>query len=194
MVSIVSTVACPGLEARSVEMQCEVAPSMVGFAVVGLPGKAVAESRERVRAAISALGLALPATRITINLSPADLLKEGSHYDLPIAQELLRSDKTGRCRGARTICRHWRVGARWPGRRIAGCINSRAAPIIARHGADLSDGARIRSSMGNADPRCGRSRSTGVAQLSKRSGAILGKPRRTSVIPKEATRALWSFR
>ena len=62
---------------------------MVSFAVVGLPDKAVAESRERVRAAISALGLALPPKRITINLSPADLPKEGSHYDLPIALALL---------------------------------------------------------------------------------------------------------
>ena len=62
---------------------------MVSFAVVGLPDKAVAESRERVRAAISALGLALPPKRITTNLSPADLPKEGSHYDLPIALALL---------------------------------------------------------------------------------------------------------
>ena len=89
MVSIVSTVAYLGLEARSVEVQCQVAPGMVSFAVVGLPDKAVAESRERVRAAISALGLALPPKRITINLSPADLPKEGSHYDLPIALALL---------------------------------------------------------------------------------------------------------
>ncbi len=89
MVSIVSTVAYLGLEARSVEVQCQVAPGMVGFAVVGLPDKAVAESRERVRAAITALGLALPPKRITINLSPADLPKEGSHYDLPIALALL---------------------------------------------------------------------------------------------------------
>jgi magnesium chelatase family protein len=89
MVSIVSTVAYLGLEARGVEVQCQIAPGMVGFAVVGLPDKAVAESRERVRAAISALGLALPPKRITINLSPADLPKEGSHYDLPIALALL---------------------------------------------------------------------------------------------------------
>lgn len=89
MVSVVSTVAYLGLEARSVEVQCQVAPGLVGFAVVGLPDKAVAESRERVRAAISALGLALPPKRITINLSPADLPKEGSHYDLPIALALL---------------------------------------------------------------------------------------------------------
>ena len=89
MVSTVSTVAYLGLEARAVEVQCQIAPGMVGFTVVGLPDKAVAESRERVRSAISALGLALPPKRITINLSPADLPKEGSHYDLPIALALL---------------------------------------------------------------------------------------------------------
>ena len=89
MVAIVSTVAYLGLEARGVEVQCQVAPGMVGFTLVGLPDKAVAESRERVRAAISALGLSFPPKRITINLSPADLPKEGSHYDLPIALALL---------------------------------------------------------------------------------------------------------
>lgn len=89
MVAIVSTVAYLGLEARAVEVQCQIAPGMVAFSVVGLPDKAVAESRERVRAAIAALGLSLPPKRITINLSPADLPKEGSHYDLPIALALL---------------------------------------------------------------------------------------------------------
>ncbi len=89
LVAIVSTVAYLGLEARGVEVQCQVAPGMVGFSVVGLPDKAVAESRERVRAAISALGLSLPPKRIIVNLSPADLPKEGSHYDLPIALALL---------------------------------------------------------------------------------------------------------
>ena len=59
------------------------------FNVVGLPDKAVGESRERVHAALAAMGLALPPKRITINLSPADLPKEGSHYDLPIALALL---------------------------------------------------------------------------------------------------------
>jgi magnesium chelatase family protein len=89
VVTTVATVAYLGLEARAVEVQCQVAPGMVGFAVVGLPDKAVGESRERVRAAISALGLSFPPKRITINLSPADLPKEGSHYDLPIALALL---------------------------------------------------------------------------------------------------------
>jgi len=89
MVALVSTVAYLGLEARGVEVQCQVAPGLPAFNIVGLPDKAVAESRERVRAAIAALGLSLPPKRITINLSPADLPKEGSHYDLPIALALL---------------------------------------------------------------------------------------------------------
>ncbi len=89
MVAIVQTVAYLGLEARGVEVQCQVAPGNPKFAIVGLPDKAVAESRERVHAAISAMGLSLPPKRITVNLSPADLPKEGSHYDLPIALALL---------------------------------------------------------------------------------------------------------
>jgi len=89
VVALVSTVAYLGLEARSVEVQCQIAPGMPGFAVVGLPDKAVGESRQRVSAALTAMGLALPPKRITINLSPADLPKEGSHYDLPIALALL---------------------------------------------------------------------------------------------------------
>lgn len=89
MVALVQTVAYLGLEARGVEVQCQVAPGLPAFNVVGLPDKAVAESRERVRATIASLGLSLPPKRITINLSPADLPKEGSHYDLPIALALL---------------------------------------------------------------------------------------------------------
>ncbi|MEP3225370.1 MAG: YifB family Mg chelatase-like AAA ATPase [Parasphingorhabdus sp.] len=89
MVALVSTAAYLGLEARAVEVQCQVAAGVPAFNIVGLPDKAVAESRERVRAAIAALGLSLPPKRITINLSPADLPKEGSHYDLPIALALL---------------------------------------------------------------------------------------------------------
>lgn len=89
MVAHVATTAYLGLEARAVEVQCQIAPGLPAFNVVGLPDKAVAESRERVRAAISAIGLALPPKRITVNLSPADLPKEGSHFDLPIALALL---------------------------------------------------------------------------------------------------------
>ncbi|MCZ8018261.1 YifB family Mg chelatase-like AAA ATPase [Novosphingobium sp.] len=89
MVALVQTVAYLGLEARGVEVQCQIAPGLPRFNLVGLPDKAVNESRERVHAALAAMGLALPPKRITINLSLADLPKEGSHYDLPIALALL---------------------------------------------------------------------------------------------------------
>ncbi|PNG25981.1 YifB family Mg chelatase-like AAA ATPase [Methylocella silvestris] len=85
MVVRVATVAFEGIEARPVDVQVQIANGNVVFTVVGLGDKAVAESRERVRAALNASGLALPAKRITVNLAPADLPKEGSHYDLPIA-------------------------------------------------------------------------------------------------------------
>jgi len=83
------TVAFHGVEPRLVEVQVAISPGLPAFAIVGLPDKAVSEARERVRATITALGLALPARRITINLAPADLPKEGSHFDLPIALTLL---------------------------------------------------------------------------------------------------------
>jgi magnesium chelatase family protein len=89
MVQRVSTVAFEGIEARSVDVQVQVAPGLPAFAIVGLPDKAVSEARERVRSALIASGLALPARRITVNLAPADLPKEGSHYDLPIALGLM---------------------------------------------------------------------------------------------------------
>lgn len=85
MVTRVATVAFEGIEARAVDVQVQVTPGGVVFILVGLPDKAVGESKERVRAALIASGLALPAKRITVNLAPADLPKEGSHYDLPIA-------------------------------------------------------------------------------------------------------------
>ncbi|MFL4984398.1 MAG: YifB family Mg chelatase-like AAA ATPase, partial [Xanthobacteraceae bacterium] len=89
MVQRVSTVAFEGIEARAVDVQVQVAPGLPAFHVVGLPDKAVSEARERVRAALNASGLALPARRIIVNLAPADLPKEGSHYDLPIALGLM---------------------------------------------------------------------------------------------------------
>src|SRR5204863_41552 len=89
MVQRVSTVAFEGIEARAVDVQVQVAPGLPAFNVVGLPDKAVSEARERVRAALIASGLALPARRITVNMAPADLPKEGSHYDLPIALGLM---------------------------------------------------------------------------------------------------------
>jgi magnesium chelatase family protein len=89
MVQRVATVAFEGIEARAVDVQVQVAPGLPAFAIVGLPDKAVSEARERVRSALIASGLALPARRITVNLAPADLPKEGSHYDLPIALGLM---------------------------------------------------------------------------------------------------------
>ncbi len=89
MVARVNTVAFEGVEAREVGVQVQISPGIPAFAVVGLGDKAVAESRERVRAALTAIGLALPPKRITVNLAPADLPKEGSHYDLPIALALM---------------------------------------------------------------------------------------------------------
>lgn len=89
MVSKVKTVAFQGIEAVPVDVQVMVAPGKIAMSIVGLPDKAVAESRERVHAALHASGLAIPPKRVTVNLAPADLPKEGSHYDLPIALGLM---------------------------------------------------------------------------------------------------------
>ncbi|HUG61638.1 MAG TPA: YifB family Mg chelatase-like AAA ATPase [Methylomirabilota bacterium] len=85
MVSRIRTVCFSGVEATPVDVQVHMAPGGPSFAIVGLGDKAVAESKERIRSALTASGLGLPPRRITVNLAPADLPKEGSHYDLPIA-------------------------------------------------------------------------------------------------------------
>ncbi len=103
MTAHVKTVAFQGIDAVEVDVQVQMASGLPAFTIVGLPDKAVAESRERVRAALGAIGLALPPDRITVNLAPADLPKEGSHFDLPIALGLLSamgvlpSDERMRC-------------------------------------------------------------------------------------------------
>lgn len=89
MIAIAYTVAFEGVEGRLVEVQCSVAPGLPSFTIVGLADKAVSEARDRLRAAFASLSIALPARRITVNLSPADLPKEGSHFDLPIALAVL---------------------------------------------------------------------------------------------------------
>lgn len=89
MVARISTVAFEGAEARLVDVQVQIAPGRQHFSIVGLADKAVAESRDRVRAAFAAIGLAFPYKRVVINLAPADMPKEGAHYDLPIALGLL---------------------------------------------------------------------------------------------------------
>ena len=89
MHSRIATVAFRGIETIDVEVQVHITNGLPSMAIVGLADKSVAESKERVRAALSSLGLALPSKRIAINLSPADVLKEGAHFDLPIAVALL---------------------------------------------------------------------------------------------------------
>ena len=89
MVARVHTVAFQGIDVQPVDVQVQISNGLPAFTIVGLPDKAVAESKERVRAALHALGIALPPKRLTVNMAPADLAKEGSHYDLPIALGLL---------------------------------------------------------------------------------------------------------
>ncbi|MFV0431943.1 MAG: YifB family Mg chelatase-like AAA ATPase [Alphaproteobacteria bacterium] len=89
MVARIKTVAFLGVEATDVDIQVRISSGLPAFQIVGLADKAIAESRDRIRNAIESLGLAMPSSRITVNLSPADLIKEGSHYDLPIALGVL---------------------------------------------------------------------------------------------------------
>lgn len=89
MVSRIATVSFQGIEAVPVDVQVMVAPGKVNMHIVGLPDKAVAESRERVQSALHASGLSMPPKKVTVNLAPADLPKEGSHFDLPIALGLM---------------------------------------------------------------------------------------------------------
>ena len=89
MVSHIATVAFWGIDVKEVDVQVHISIGMPAFYIVGLPDKAVRESTERVRSSLSSMGLALPAKRITVNLAPADIPKEGSHYDLAIALGLL---------------------------------------------------------------------------------------------------------
>ncbi|MEP0963546.1 MAG: YifB family Mg chelatase-like AAA ATPase [Roseobacter sp.] len=89
MVSLTYSVAFRGVEACPVEVQCSLSPGLPGFSIVGLPDKAVSEAKERVRAALASMAIAFPSKKVTINLSPADLPKEGSHFDVPIAISLL---------------------------------------------------------------------------------------------------------
>ena len=90
----ISTLAFVGIEARTVEVQVRITQGQTALVIVGLPDKAVAESRERVRNALHAVGLGMPYRHVTVNLAPADLPKEGSQFDLPIvlAMEAIAPD------------------------------------------------------------------------------------------------------
>jgi magnesium chelatase family protein len=85
----VQSFAFAGIDAQPVEVQVQISGGLPNFLMVGLPDKAVGEARERVRAALTSMGLALPAKRVLVNLAPADVLKEGSHFDLPVAIAVL---------------------------------------------------------------------------------------------------------
>lgn len=89
MLSSTCSVAFAGLHVLKVEIEVQITSGLPAFTIVGLADKAIAESRERVRAALHSLGLSLPAAHITVNLAPADVIKEGTHYDLPIAIALM---------------------------------------------------------------------------------------------------------
>ncbi|MEB3702110.1 YifB family Mg chelatase-like AAA ATPase [Candidatus Bealeia paramacronuclearis] len=91
MFARIETVSFQGVEVTPIDVQVQISPGLPNFIIVGLADKAVGESKERVRAALNALALALPSKRITVNLAPADVQKEGTHYDLPIAVGLLVS-------------------------------------------------------------------------------------------------------
>ena len=166
MAATVSTVAYLGLEARAVEVQVQLSAGLPAFVIVGLPDKAVAESRERVRAALSSIGLALPPKRITVNLSPADLPKEGSHYDLPIALCLLAAIGATDAEG---LSHYVAVGELSLDGRIAA---SPGVLLAAIHASSREMGlicpacSRERGGMGRADRGIGRARPARAAVAS----------------------------
>jgi magnesium chelatase family protein len=100
----IHTIAFRGIETIAVTVQVLIANVLPAVAIVGLADKAVAESRERVRAALASIGLALPPKRIAVNLAPADVLKEGAHFDLPIALGLMVG-----CRVMRLCLANWHL-------------------------------------------------------------------------------------
>ena len=134
----VRTFAFSGIEAVPVEVQVQIAAGLPALLVVGLPDKAVGEARERMRAALSAMGLALPPRRILINLAPADLLKEGSHFDLPIALGVLAAmDVVPR----EDICGYAALGEL----SLDGTLNPVAGVLPAAIGASMPENAKVRT-------------------------------------------------
>ena len=161
MFAQVSTVAFEGIDAKQVDVQVLIAPGLPAFSIVGLPDKSVGESRERVRAALTAIGLGLPAKRITVNLAPADMPKEGTHYDLPIALGVMAAAGAISPEALKDFIIIGELGldgGPWPHRRRFASGARRKRP---RKGADLPGGLRTGSGMGlrlNADRRACASR------------------------------------
>lgn len=91
MLSKVICFALRGLEGVPVEVETDVNKGMVSYDLVGLPDAAVKESKERVRSAVKNSALLFPVSKITVNLAPGDIKKEGSHFDLPIAISILKA-------------------------------------------------------------------------------------------------------
>jgi magnesium chelatase family protein len=133
MVASVRTVAFQGIEAVPVDVQAHISGGVARFNIVGLPDKAVKEAGERVRAALHASGLSLPPRRITVNLAPADLPKEGSHYDLPIALALMAAMNAI---PSDALAGHLALGELGLDGRLAPCVGVLPAAIAA-HGRDL---------------------------------------------------------
>ena len=91
MFANIHTISFVGLDVKKIEVQVHITRGMPAFSIVGLANKSVSEAKERVRSAIASSGFQFPQSRITINLAPADIVKDGSHYDLPIAIGILTS-------------------------------------------------------------------------------------------------------
>ena len=89
MVSKVKTVAFVGMRPIEIVVEAQISPGLSSFCIVGLPDKAVGEAKERIRSAFFHLGIGFPASKVVINMAPADIPKAGSHYDLPIALAIL---------------------------------------------------------------------------------------------------------
>ena len=174
MVQRVSTVAFEGIEARAVDVQVQVAPGLPAFAIVGLPDKAVSEARERVRSALIASGLALPARRITVNLAPADLPKEGSHYDLPIALGLMAAIGAIPPDALSGFTVLGELGPRRIDRAGRGRVARRDRRQFARRRPDLSRGLRRGSGMGEprASDRGGKFADPDRQPLQGHAGAV----------------------
>ena len=107
MVAELTTFAFQGVEARAVSVQVQITGGGNHFAIVGLPDKSISEARDRVQSALASIGLGLPPKRVTVNLAPADLPKEGGHFDLPIALGLLI--EMGAARRGGWFCGDWRA-------------------------------------------------------------------------------------
>jgi hypothetical protein len=152
------TVAFSGIDVKDVDVQVQISAGLPAFTIVGLPDKAVAESRERVRSALGALGLGLPPKRITINLAPADLAKEGSHFDLPIALALLVGMGALPADATQGYLALGELALDGAILRVAGVLPA-AVAVGARARPDLPRGVRRRGGLArqrHRGPRCGQ--------------------------------------